>query len=113
MLYPVAPEKIESFKDKLNSASDAERLPRPSFKALEGNKDQVQEVVSRFIEGAEITDPVDGFHQMRYRGREFCLVEVEWPAPLRDLDGDRVLYTGNVPVGPDPMAMWQVLFILP
>lgn len=113
MLYPVAPEKIAKFKDKLNAAADAENLPRPEIRPLDGSDEHVLEAVSRYLEGPEMADPVDGFHVVRYRGKHLAVVEVEWPSPLRDRDGDMVLYTGNTPVGPDPMAMWQLLFLLP
>lgn len=115
MLYPVAPEKIASFKAKLNAAADAENLPRPSFSALEGTEEQVHAQAAKFVEVDGFADPVEGFHVIRYRGREFALVEVQWGdgKTLRDNNGDMVLYTGNAPVGPDPMAMWQVLYILP
>jgi len=113
MLYPVAPEKIGAFKAKLNAASDAEGLPRPTFKPLEAPPEKVLEIVSQFIEASELADPVEGFHVIHYRGRQFALVEAEWPSPLRDLAGDMVLHTGAVPVGPDPRHMWQVLFLLP
>lgn len=112
MLYPVAPGKIAAFKEKLNRASDAENLPRPTFEALDGDDEAVLAVARRFLEDVEMTDPVDGFHAITHRGCVYALVEVNWPSPLRDKDGDMVLYTGNVPVGPDPMAMWQVLFLL-
>jgi len=113
MLYPVAPEKIEKFKAKLNAASDAEALPRPQFRALDAPDEKVLEIVSKRIEGAEMADPIGGFHVVRYRGKLLALVEVEWPSPLYDNNGDRVFFTGNVPAGPDPMAMWQLLFLLP
>jgi hypothetical protein len=112
MLYPVAPEKIVALKANLNQASDAENLPRPTFGALEGDDEAVLAVAQRFLEDVEMADPVDVFHAITYRGCVYALVEVNWPSPLRDKDGDMVLYTGNVPVGPDPMAMWQVLFLL-
>lgn len=115
MLYPVAPEKIETFKAKLNRAADAENLHRPTFKSLEGSSEELLAHARKFIEVDGLVDPVDGFPVIRYRGREYALVEVEWSSdgPLRDKNGDMVLYAGNAPVGPDPMAMWQVLFLLP
>jgi predicted transcriptional regulator len=113
MLYPVAPEKIAKFKDKLNAAADAENLPRPQFKALDATDEVVREMAAKFIEDPEMADPVEGFHVMRYRGRLYALVEVEWASPLYDNEGQRVFFTGNVPAGPDPMAMWQVLFLIP
>jgi hypothetical protein len=113
MLYPVAPEKIAKFKDKLNAASDAENLPRPTFSAMDAPDGKVLEIVSRHLEDPELADPVEGFHVVRYRGRLLALVEVEWPSPLYDNEDQRVFFTGNVPCGPDPMAMWQVLFLVP
>jgi hypothetical protein len=113
MLYPVAPEKIAKFKDKLNAAADAENLPRPEFKPLEGNSEELLAHSRKFIEVEELADPVEGFPVIRYRGRLYALVEVEWASPLYDNEGQRVFFTGNVPAGPDPMAMWQVLFLVP
>lgn len=111
MLYPVSPEKIQKFKDKLNAASDADDLPRPSFGAPEDL--DVLKAVSKHLEGPELGDPVDGYPTFRYRGKLFALIEASWPSPLYDNQGDRVLFTGNVPAGPDPMAMWSVLYLLP
>ena len=110
MLYPVAPEKIGAFKAKLNAASDAESLPRPTYEAPEGD---VVKTASQYVEGASAADPVEGFPCITYRGRQFALVDAKWPTPLRTTEGEMVLFTGAVPVGPDPRAMWQVLFILP
>lgn len=112
MLYPVAPIKFHRLVERLNAASDAENLPRPVIERPEGTDEELLEAVRRHAGDGAPADPVDGHFAFTFRGGVYVAVEVNWPKPLRSNEGERVLYTGNAPVGPDPMAMWKAMFLL-
>jgi hypothetical protein len=113
MLYPISPEKVARFIERLNAASEAENLPRPAVHAVDASPEEMVAAASVYIEGARPADPVDGMACVGIKGRPYCLLKVQWPRPLRDKSGQMVLHSGNVPVGPDPTHMWQVLWLLP
>ena len=113
MLYPVAPLELDRLVEKLNAASDAEDLPRPTIGRPEGSYEETLEAVRRHVGAAEPADPplADQF-AFTSRAGGSPVVAVKWPKPLRTTEGEMVLFTGSVPVGPDPLAMWQAMFLL-
>ena len=122
MLYPVAPLKLSSLTKKLNAASDAEGLPRPTIRRPEGTDEELLEAVCLHLGSVTPADPEDDAFAytfpeddafaFTFREGVYLAVEVKWPEPLRTAEGEMVLFTGNAPVGPDPLAMWQAMFLL-
>ena len=113
MLYPVAPNKLARLVETLNAASDAEDLPRPEIGRPEGSDEALLGKVRGHLGLAEPADPpFDDQFAFTFRGGTYLVVEVKWADPLRTTEGEMMLFTGNAPVGPDPLAMWQAMFLL-
>lgn len=112
MLYPVAPDKIPRFVERLKRACDADRIPLPSVKLLRRGPEEMVAAASPYVEGVAHDESTQGVPCVRINGRSYALVEVAWPEVVRDKEDQMVLYTGSVPCGPDPLAMWQVIRLM-
>jgi hypothetical protein len=113
MLYPVAPDKLQKFVERLNLACDEARIPRPEVTRPLGRDaayDEIDKYLDRFEEPEGL---VEGHLAVKFRGRTFLVVDVVWPSPLRTLDGSETLLFKDVPVGPSRLGMWAVLQYLP
>jgi hypothetical protein len=109
MLYPSVPEKVDRLIQRIHESCDADDIPHPEIGPLDTSIEEQHEVASRFLEDVEPADPVDGYPCFRFRGKVYALVAVKWPAEIRDSKGQKVLWAGNAPCGPDPMALWTAL----
>lgn len=113
MLYPVAPDKLGKFVERLHAACDAADIPRPVIGAP-ANREAALDEVDRYLDRfGELDDPVEGHLAVRYRGRVYLVVDAAWPSPLRTLKGDETVVYKDVPVGPSRLAMWAALQYLP
>lgn len=109
MLYPVAPDKISRFAERLKKACEADGLPLPPIRLLRRSPEEMVAAASPFVEDISPIDPVGDVPCVGIKGRPYALLEVDWPEVTRDNEGQMVLHTGSVPAGPDPLAMWQVI----
>lgn len=113
VLYPVAPDKLEKLIERINTASDEAKIPRPTI-GRPANRDKAFEEVDGYLERfEEPQELVGGYDAILFRGQTFLVVDVTWPSPLRTLDGEETLLFKDVPVGPSRLGMWAVLQYLP